>query len=108
MERLGVETVDNYSKYLPWVEADIAVVDDNENNDLVTYLIVTNYTEGDRTITDRDKLYDKLIWNNPINYDSFVEYKNLNKYYIHDGDIMFSRKNKLYRLKIRLLFDDMG
>ena len=34
MERLGVEMVDNYSKYLPWMEADIAVVgDDNENND---------------------------------------------------------------------------
>ena len=54
------------------------------------------------------KLYDKLIWNNPINYDSFAEYKNLNKYYIHDGNIMFSRKNKLYRPKIRLLFDDGG
>ena len=63
----------------------------------------------DRTITDRDKLYDKLIGNNPINYDGFVkEYKNVNKYYINDGNIMFSRKNKLYRPKIRLLFDDGG
>ena len=58
MENLGVEMVDNYSKYLPWVEADIAVVgDDNENNDLVNYLIVTNYNEGDRTIPDHE-LYE--------------------------------------------------
>ena len=65
IERLGWKKT-NYMKYLPYNEADIAVVgDDNENNDLVTYLIVTNYTEGDRTITDRDKLYDKVIWNNP-------------------------------------------
>ena len=91
MERLGVAMVENYSKYLPWVEADIAVVgDDDGNNDLITYLIVTNNTKGDRTITDRDKLYDKLIWNNPINYDSFVEYKNLNECYINDSNIMLS------------------
>ena len=69
---------------------------------------MTNYTEGDRTIPYDDKLYDKLIRNNPINYDGFVEYKNVNKYYINDDNIMFSRKNKLYRPKIRLLFDDGG
>ena len=73
MENLGVEMVDNYSKYLPWVEADIAVVGDNGNNDFITYLVVTNNTKGDRTITNRDKLYDKLIRNNPINYDGFVK-----------------------------------
>ena len=65
----------------------------------VNYRIVTNYTEGDRTITDRGKLYDKLIGNNPINYDSFVEYKDLNTYYIHDGNIMYLIKSKLYRTR---------
>ena len=45
MEKLGVEMIDNYSKYLPWVEADIAVgEDDNENNDFANYLIMTNNT----------------------------------------------------------------
>ena len=52
MERLGVEMIDNKSKYLPGNEADIAVgEDDNGNNDFITYLVVTNYTGGDRTIT---------------------------------------------------------
>ena len=46
--------------------------------------MVTNYTGGDRTITNRDRLYDELIGNNPINYDGFIKYKNLNVYYIND------------------------
>ena len=109
VKRLGVEMIDKKNKYLPYNDIEIAVVgDDNENNDLVTYLIVTNYTEGDRTITDRDKLYEKLIGNNPINYDGFMKYKNLNVCYINDVNIMCLIKNKLYRPKIRLLFDDMG
>ena len=50
VERLGVEMIDNKSKYLPWVEADIAVgEDDNGNNDFITYRVVTNYTGGDKT-----------------------------------------------------------
>ena len=54
-------------------------------------------------------LHDKLIWNKPINSNDIVEeYKNLNKYYINDANMMFSRKNKLYRPKIRLLFNDGG
>ena len=54
--------------------------------------MVTNYTGGDRTITNRDKLYDELIGNNPIN----------------DVNIMYLIKNRLYRHKIRLLLDDGG
>ena len=99
MERLRVEMMYNKSKYLPCKEADIAVgEDDNENNDFITYLVVTNYTGGDSTITNRDRLYDELIGNNPINYDGFIKYKNLNVYYINDVNIMYLIKNKLSSL----------
>ena len=108
IERVGWKKT-NYMKYLPYNEADIAVgEEDNGNNDFITYLVVTNYTGGDRTITNRDRLYDELIGNNPINDDGFVKYKNLNKCYINDVNIMYLIKNKLYRPKIRLLFDDGG
>ena len=49
-----------------------------------------------------------MIGNNPINDNGFVKYKNLNKCYINDVNIMYLIKNKLYRPKVRLLFDDGG
>ena len=108
VERLGVEMVDNNNEYVPCIKAEMAAivdddnndnnylpcevkgvaVDNDENNDFITYLIVTNYTEGDRTIPYDDKLYDKLIWNKPINSNDIVEeYKILNKYYIDNNNI---------------------
>ena len=43
IERLGGDRSDKYTEYLPWVEADIAAVGDDvdNNNDLITYLIIT-------------------------------------------------------------------
>ena len=40
------ERVDNYSEYLPYTETDVAAVVD----ELVTYLTVTENTEGEITI----------------------------------------------------------
>ena len=61
VERLGVEMVDNYSKYLPYRETEV-IGDDDESNDFVTYLIVTDHTKGDLIILDGDKLNDIIIW----------------------------------------------
>ena len=111
MGRLGVEMIYNkYNKYLPWVEADIAAVgDDVDKDDFVTYLIVTDYTKGDMTILDRDKLYEIVIWNKHINLNSIVEiYEELDKYYIDSNNIRHSILNHIYSCKVRLLFDDGG
>ena len=70
----------------------------------MTYMIMTDNTEVDRTIPDRDMVYDKLIWNTPINMNEIVEkYKNEDKYYIDTNiNIIYLLKNKLYRPKTRL------
>ena len=112
VERLGAERSDNYSKYLPWVEADIAAVGDDvmdDNEELLHYLIMTDNTKGNMTVSDRDKLYDMVIWNDHINYKDMVEeYDNINNYYIDNNNIMYLIINDLYRPKIRWLFDDGG
>ena len=56
MERLGVEMIYNnkYSKYLPSNKTE--VVGDKGNNDFINYLIMTNNTGGDRTMTNHDRL----------------------------------------------------
>ena len=110
IERVGWKKT-NYMKYLPCDEADIAVVgEDNENNnDFITYLVVTDNSKGDRTMLNRDKVYEIMIWGDHIDYNSIVEnYKELNNLYIDNHNIRYSIKKDLYRPKIRLLFDDMG
>ena len=84
----------------------------NENQRLHTHTPVS-YTHLDvykrQTIPYDDMVYDKLIWNKPINSNDLVEeYKNLSKYYIDNNNIIYLIKTKLYRPKIRLLFDDAG
>ena len=109
VERLGVEMVYNYSEILPDVEAEVVAEVDDNVDELLTYLIMTDNTKGDRTIPDRDKLYDMVIWNDHINYKDMVEeYDNINNYYIDNNNIMYSIINDLYRLKIKWLFDDGG
>ena len=109
-ERVNRERVNNYSEYVPWFEADVAEVgDDVINDDFITYLVGTDNTKGDRTIIDRDKLYEIMIWSDHIDYNSIVEtYKKLNEYYIDSTNILYSIINNLYRPKIRWLFDDGG
>ena len=69
----------------------------NENNDFITYPVVTNNTEGDRTITNHDRLYE------------FAENdENLNGICIYDVNIRDSIISNVYRYKIRLFFDDGG
>ena len=57
----------------------------------------------------RDRLYDVIIWNNPVDYYGIVEkYENLNSRYIGRNNIMYLIKNELCRRKTRLLSDDGG
>ena len=108
VERLGGERSNNNNKYLPYSETEV-VGDDDENNDFVTYLIVTNHTEGDRTIPNVDKFYDIVMWSNPAEYYyGIMDKTDLNSYYITKDDIMYLIKNELCIRKIRLLFDDGG
>ena len=76
VERLGVERVDNYSEYLPCSEIEITIIVDGDNNDnnylprevmgvvvdnyddCMTNMIMTDNTEVDRTIPNRDMVYD--------------------------------------------------
>ena len=85
VERLGVEMVDDYSKYKPYSDIEIVITVDGDNNeynylpwvvtgvavdnynDYMTYMIITDNTEVDRTIPDRDMVYDKKLQNKPIN-----------------------------------------
>ena len=93
-ERLGVEMIYNKSKYLPCNETEVE--GDKGNNDFINYLVVTNNTDGDRTITNHDRLYE------------FAENdENLNGICIYDVNIRDSIISNVYRYKIRL-FDDGG
>ena len=49
VERLGVEMVYDYIEILPCIETKV-VGDEVIKDDNITYLIMTNYTKGDRTI----------------------------------------------------------
>ena len=76
---------------------------------MIIDLIVTNHTKDDLTILDGDKLYDVIIWNNPVYYCGIVEeYDNLNSSEIDRNNIMNLIKNELCRRKTRLLYDDGG
>ena len=110
VERLDIERAGNYIEYVPCIEADIAAVgDDVDNNELLIYLIMKNYTKGDRTILYDNMLHDEVIWNKHINSNSIVEiYEELDKYYIDSNNIRHSILNHVYSFKIRLLFDDGG
>ena len=128
VERLGVEMVNNYNEYLPCSKIEIVITVDGDNNDnnylpwvvkgvvvenyddYMTNMIMTDNTEVDRTIPDRDMVYDKKLQNKPFNSGNKIveEYKILNKYYINNNNIIYMIKNILYRPKIRMLFNDGG
>ena len=65
-----------------------------------------DHTKGDLTILDGDKLYDVILWNNPV--DIVEKYENLNSHYIDRDNIMYLIINELCRRKPRLLFHDGG
>ena len=47
-----------------------------------------------------DMLHDEIIWDKPINSNDIVErYKNLNKYYIDNNNIIYLIKNNVCRPK---------
>ena len=83
-------------EYLPCGETGIAA--DDNNDEIIIYLIVTNHTKGDLSILDGDKLYDVIIWNNPVDYYGIVEnYENLKSRYIDRDNVMYLIKNELCR-----------
>ena len=107
VERLGGERSNNNNEYLPYSETEIAVDDVKDDN--ITYLILTEYNKGDRTILEHDQVHDRIIWNNHINLNDIVEeYDNIDNHYIDNHEIMYVIVNEWYNHKIRLLFDDKG
>ena len=90
--------------YLPGDVTGIAA--DDNNDEIIIDLIVRNHTQGDLTILDGDKLYDVIIWNNPV--DILEKYDNLSSLYIVGDNIVNLIKNELCRHKTRLLYDDGG
>ena len=74
-------TVDN--KHLPRDRIRVLVADDDYDDELITYLIVTKNTKGDWTINDGDKFYDLIIGSNPVNYCcGIMDKASLNGHYI--------------------------
>ena len=71
---------------------------------------MTNNTKGDLTIPNVDKLYDVIMWNNPVDYYYGIvkESENSNSHYIERGNIMNLIKNEMYLYNVRLIFDDGG
>ena len=80
--------------------------DDYENNDeLITDLMVSNNTKGDWITNYGDRFYDAIISNNPINYrDGIMDKKDLNGYYIKKDNIIHVNKNEKCWNNIRLNF----
>ena len=82
-------------KYLPMVEN----YDDNYkmNNKIITY----DLTDVDRTLLDRDLIYEIELVNKYEIVDNYYEYNVSN-------NKIYSLKNKTNRPKIRMLFNDGG
>ena len=60
--------------------------------------MLTEYNNGDRTILERDQVYDDIV----------EEYDKTGNHYVYNHEIMYVIVNDWYNHKIRLLFDDMG
>ena len=77
--------------------------DNYDNNKIITYdlkMCIRDSTDVDRTILDRDLIYDIEIVNEYEMFDNYYDYNVSNKIY--------SLKNKINRPKIRMLFNDGG
>ena len=83
-------------KYLPCNETEV-VGDDVDNNDNINYRIMTDYTGGDRTMTNHDRL-NEFGDNN----------EHLNCICIYDVSVRYLILNNVYSFKVRLLFVDGG
>ena len=95
IERLGGDRSDKNNENLPCIEN--KVVGENENNDLIKYLIMTYYTGGDRTM---------------INHEMLNEFGDNNEHLkwigIYNDSIRYLILNHVYSFKVRLVFDDGG
>ena len=114
-EKIGVLIADYYfdgdnNKHLPSDETG-TVVDDENNGEMVTYLIMTKNTKGELTINDADRFYDRIIMgDNPINYYyGIMDKVDLNGHYAKkDNIIMYVNKTEMCKSTIRLIFYDGG
>ena len=92
---------------LPYNETEVTgAVDDDD--DIVTYLIVTNNTMGDLTVNNIDEVYDVILWSNSVGYYGIVDKANLNGHYIERENIVELNKNEMFMYSIRLIYDDGG
>ena len=97
------------NKHLPGDKIGVIVADDDNNGEIITYLVMTNNTKGDLTIPKVDLIYEIIMWNNPVNYYyGIVNNTDLDGHYIKEGNIMDFIKNEWYLHNVRLIFDDGG
>ena len=108
VERLDIERVDNYIEILPCVETDAAAVDDNVD-DNITYLTLTEIIKGEVTIPNVDRNFELIVRNNICSYYiDAMEKRNDDDYYNYNNKNVSVIENEWCRRKIRVLFDDGG
>ena len=99
--------VDNYSEYLPYVETDVATV---VNEELLTYLVVTENTKGEIIIPIVDRNFERMVCDNIciISNIDIMEKSNSVDCYNYNNKNVSVIVNEWCSRKIRLLFDDGG
>ena len=109
VERLDVERAGNYIEYSPCIETEVvAEVDDNADESL-TYLTLTENTKGEITLPDVDRNFEIMVCNNIciINSIDTMEQSNNDDYYNHNRH-MYTIVNEWCSHRIRLLYNDGG
>ena len=103
----GAVNVDDYfedttvcDKLLP---GDVINVVDEYDNEIITYMGITNNTKGELTIPNVDRFYELIVGNDVVKY--YVDTIDDNGYYNHNNDMYVNKDENCY-VKIRLIFDD--
>ena len=95
-----------YNERLP--DNETGLVDDENNGEIITYLVMTKNTKGELTIHNVDKFYEIIMWIDPGNCYGIMDKTDLNSYYIIKDNIMYLNKTGMCYVNIRLIFDDGG
>ena len=106
-ERVSRERINNYSEYLPYVETDVATV---VNDELLTCLVVKENTEGEITIPNVDRNFERMVCDNIciISSNNIMEKSNNDDCYNCNNKNVSVMVNDWCSRKIRLLYDDGG
>ena len=83
-------------KYLHYETERDEYFDKTVINDKITYLMLTNNTDGDWTkITNIDKVYEIIKGNNPINYNGIMNDIELMGYYNNNNKLSVSKNERI-------------